>query len=278
MITKNNWIGVTSLSTRAEIPTADFMLTINPYPFKKLDFEVAVELTIKEISSKYTNLYLALSGGYDSEFILRTCHKFNVGITPVIVCYSNDEETKYAFEVCDELNVTPVKITLTDDQFLNYLNNKISKQLNGSGYNFTHVLFAADYVEKNNGTLLTGFNLLGDGDDIITDINFASLYEWDFYLDYTHTNLKHIDMFLYTMELACSMLPSSNGSTWQEYKHTLFNIKYRNKARPKYSQNVISQMKKILGTPGDYRHKQTCEWTREEFEQIFKSTPRQYVL
>jgi hypothetical protein len=270
MITKNNWIQSTTLNLRDSNPIADFILTINLYPFKKIDFDSAVEITVKEIGHNYSNLYLALSGGYDSEFLLRSFHKFNVDVTPIIVCYNNDAETKYAFEVCDELNITPVKIVLTDDQFLTYLNEKISKKFNGSGYNFTHVLFAADYSRQHNGTLLTGNHLIGDSTDIITDDNFASLNEWDFYLDHTHPDLNHIDVFLYTLELACSMLPADNGLTWQEYKHKLFNVKQRDKARPTYSTEVISQIKSILGAKEDYKHVQVHEWTRAEFNKTFK--------
>ena len=80
MITKNNWLA-TNLAERTINPTVDFELIINPYPFKKMDFNSAVEMTIKEIAGKYSNFYLGLSGGYDSEFVLRAFHKFGIPIT-----------------------------------------------------------------------------------------------------------------------------------------------------------------------------------------------------
>jgi len=270
MITKNNWLG-TNLSNRIVNPTVDFELLITPYPFKKMNFGQAVEMTVKEIGSKYSNLYLGLSGGSDSEFVLRAFHKHNIPITPIIVLYANEVESKYAYKVCKELKITPIEIILTDDQFLNCLEEKIYKRFNSPAYNLPHVMFAAEYTEKNNGTLICGNHLIGDGDDLIIDDKFAFSNEWDYFIEYTYPAVNKIDLFLYTIEIMYSMFPESNEGTWNEYKQKLFNIEYRKKIRSNYSDLVKSKIRSLLVRKEGYKHKKSYEWTKSEFCEIFKN-------
>ena len=61
MITKNNWL-TTNITNRLNDSSCDFDIKINPYPFKKMDFQSAVDYTVGEITSKYSNLYLGLTG------------------------------------------------------------------------------------------------------------------------------------------------------------------------------------------------------------------------
>jgi hypothetical protein len=270
MRTRNSWL-TTNLSKRLSNPTLDFEISINPYPFKKMKFDDAVYMTVKEIANNYSNLYLGLSGGSDSEFVLRAFHKHNIPITPIIVLYANEVESKYAYKVCEELKITPVEIVLTDDQFLNCLEEKIYKRFNGPAYNLPHVMFAAEYTEKNNGTLICGNHLIGDGDDLIIDDKFAFSNEWDYYIEYTYPLVNKIDLFLYTIEIMYSMFPEPGEGTWNEYKQKLFNIEYRKKIRAKYSDLVKMKLRSLLGREEDYKHKQSYEWTKSEFFEIFKN-------
>jgi 7-cyano-7-deazaguanine synthase in queuosine biosynthesis len=267
MLTKNNWL-TTNLPDRYQNPEVDFTLTITPYPFKKMEFNSAVEMTIKEISSKYSNFYLGFSGGYDSEFVLRAFHKFGIPIIPIIVHYGTDVENKFAYKACADLGITPVVITPTDEQFLKYLDEKLFKKFNGPGYHATHVMFAAEYVEQHNGTLITGGHWIGADPTNIAD-DYASSHEWDYYTYYEYPAVNKIDFFLYTIELMYSMFPETDEGNWSVYKQQLFNIEYREKVRAVYSPDVIAKMRKILGKKEDYKHRQIYEWTREEFNNIF---------
>lgn len=268
MITKNNWI-TSNLPDRYTNPNTDFLLTFNPYPFKKLKFEDAVELTVKEIASKYSNFYLALSGGYDSEFILRTFHKFDISIKPIIVKCGNDAESAYAYKACRELNITPIEITITDDQFIEYFYEKIYKKFNGIGFHATQVLFAAEYVEKQGGTLLTGGHFIGTNHTNISH-DWGSTCEWDFYTDYIYPAVNKIDFYLYTIELIYSMFPDHTDGNWSYYKHKLLGLEYREKIRPVYSKELVARLRAILGKREDFRHVVEYEWTKEEFDKIFE--------
>ena len=264
MITKNNWI---SVSVEPE-----FKVTLSPYRFEAISFQSAVDLTVSEISKNYSNLYLALSGGYDSEFILRAFHKAGVAITPIIVCFGNEKENEYALKICEELSIIPVRINLSSDKFIHYFFTYIHKnRFKSFGYHSTQVFFAAEYASANNGTLITGNHLCGDGDEIIEDLEFANMNEWDFYLDFTHPHIPHIDLFLYTPELAYAMLPdiSATGSFWQDYKHKLFNIEYRTKMRAVYPRDVIDDLKRMYNEMKYVYIPFT--WSRTEINTIFKT-------
>jgi hypothetical protein len=269
MITKNNWI-TSNLPERLTNRETNFLLTFNLYSFKKMDFESAVELTVKEITSKYSNFYLALSGGYDSEFILRTFHKFNIPITPIIVCYGNEVERAWAYKACAELGITPVEITITDDQFVEYFYEKIYKQFNGIGFHATQVLFAAEYAEKHNGTLLTGGHFIGTNHTNISE-DWGSTSEWDFYTGYLYPTVNKIDFYLYTIELIYSMFPDHTDGNWSYYKHKLLGLEYREKVRPVYSKELVERLRKLLGRREDFRHIVDYEWTREEWYKIFEN-------
>jgi hypothetical protein len=268
-ISKNNWI-TTNLPERYTNREANFVLTFNPYPFKKMLFEDAVEMTVKEIASKYSNLYLALSGGYDSEFILRAFHKHGVPITPIIVLYGNEAERAYAYKACNELVLTPIEITITDNQFINYFYEKIYQKFNGIGFHGTQVLFAAEYVEKHGGTLLTGGHFIGTFDNSIAD-DYASTCEWDFYTDYLYPTINKIDFYMYSLELTYSMFPDHNEGKWAYYKHQLLNLEYRDKIRAVYSLDVVKRLRAMLGKREDYAHTVEMEWTREEWDKIFEN-------
>jgi hypothetical protein len=269
MITKNNWVAC-NLDERFTNPVSDYILTLTPYPFKPVDFNSAVEMTVKEIASNYGNLFLALSGGYDSEFVLRAFHKYGVPITPVIVLYGNEVESRYAYKVCDELRITPVEIKVTDEQFIEYYYEKIYKKFNvPGGFHATQSLFAAEYIEKNNGTLIIGGHVMSNGNTNIAD-EFSDTTEWDFYTHYLYPAVNAIDFYLYTAEIAYSVMPQHNTGTWSEHKHKLFNIEYREKIRPKYPRIVIDKLKEIIGDVTTYKHQNGYTWTREEFEQIFE--------
>ena len=271
MKTKNNWI-TSNLKDRLVDLGSPFSVRLNPYAFKAMDFKSAVDMTIKEVSDTYLNLHLALSGGYDSEFILRAFHRLKINIIPVIVCYGNENENVYAHKVCNELGISPVKINVSDKEYLNCFTERVYKKFNGTGIFATQVLFAADYVQQNNGTLITGNHLIGDDDEMISNKNFASSNEWDFYIDYTHPSITNIDLFLYTLELAHSMLPNSkfDGTNWQEYKHNLYGIEYRNKIRPKYPREMISKLKELDTSRSVPNSKYTHQWSREELNDILK--------
>lgn len=267
IITKNNWI-TSNLESRYTNPTVDFQLTFNMYPFKKMSFDKAVEMTAKEIASKYSNFYISLSGGYDSEFVLRAFHRHNIPMTPIIVCVGADyPERRFAYKACEDLGITPVEITPTDDEFVECCREKIFKKFGGIGYNSTQVMFSAEYAKQNNGTLITGGHFIGDEHTNLAD-DWVTTFEWDFYTGYAYPEVNKIDFYLYTMELMWSMFPDHSNGNWSEYKQKLLGLEYREKTRPRYSDDVKAGLRSMLGKREDYTHGTEHRWSKEEFDKM----------
>lgn len=266
MLTKNKWL-YTNLADRFTNKAADFSMGINLYPFKEMSYQEAADYTCCEIAKDYDKLYLALSGGMDSDFVLRCFHRNGIDIHPIIVVCGKQIENDYAYAVCDELGITPTIIEISERQLIDFYDEHIYRKFNGVGYNATQVLIVAEMVEKLGGTLITGNHFMGDGDDMITDDVYLISNEWDFYTDYCFVGCKNIDFFLYTPEIAYAMMPRDN-ITWNRHKEKIYQIEYRDKLRPVYSPETIAEI--ALMASNRVPLKKTGEvWTKEQFFTLF---------
>jgi hypothetical protein len=271
MLTKNNWY-CGSLQGRFENPFSDCTIEINPYSFQKVEFSEAVKNSAKQISEDYSNLYLGLSGGLDSEYALRIFHKLGIPIIPVIGSYCNEEETFYAYNVCKELNIEPVVININEKEFEDCYYNEIFLKLNGIGLNTTQVYFVAEYVKNNNGVLVTADHIIGDGDEIISKDACAYANEWDFYISSLFPDLVNVDLFMYTPQCVYSMIPHKDEHftwTWNYYKSQLYNIEYRKKIKPLYDEKFLQMYRRLF-----FRKKtpiRSFQWSQDELNNIFKN-------
>jgi predicted HTH domain antitoxin len=66
MITKHNWLN-TNIGERLLDKSVGLKLNIKPYKFKNISFDEATDLTCFQINNMNKEIYVALSGGYDSE-------------------------------------------------------------------------------------------------------------------------------------------------------------------------------------------------------------------
>lgn len=262
MITKNNWFN-TNLGTRLLNKQADFKISVVPYSFTSLSFDDAADFTCREIYREYPSLYLALSGGLDSEFVLRCFHRNKIPITPVIVSCGNSEEIKYAFDVCKDLDVVPVVIHMSEEELVEFFRVNIVEKLNGVGYNSVQGMKVVEYVSSLNSSsmVVTGQHFIGDGDDLITDSKFAIANEWDFYANYFLDTNRNIDFFCYTQEIALALMPGEY-TTWNEYKSKIYNLNYREKIRHNYTYNTQQRLLELLKHSD--RIKRGEVWTKEQ--------------
>lgn len=242
MITKNDWF-------TCKLNSIDFIPHIQPYNFNKLDFNIACEYTAKELHKRYSTIYVAYSGGLDSEYIVRTFHRLSIPIIPIIVSCGNKDENSFAINTCLELNIEPIIINVSEKDLLIKFYEFIFEPFKSIGINCTHAFFAADYVLANkNGVLITGNNLLEDHANTNDD---ANINDWDFTLGYYNSKLTQIDFFLYDISTAFSMLPnieSINTISVQQYKSYIYNIPFRTKIRPVFSNYFNQIYRKIVKT------------------------------
>jgi hypothetical protein len=266
IISENNWINDNITESRL---ISDYDVKFNLYSFKPLDFHTAAEQAAIKISKKYQNLYVGLSGGIDSEYVLVCFHKLKIPIIPLIIlCEGNEQESKYAFKMCEKLNIIPKVIICSTDKILDICINFISKKINGIGFHSATRAYAANYVKDNNGTLVCGDHIIGDGNILIRDSEYA-MNEWDGY-DSAHFG-DEIGFFTYTPELAYSMISGNTldgeNMSWKEYKSKLFELELRDKIRYSYPERI----QKIIASIRRLRSFKTgILWKKNEILDIFK--------
>jgi hypothetical protein len=264
MLTKNNWY-TSNISERFHNKTSSFDAYLNPYPFQEMSFVDACIFNTNELKKDFNNFYVALSGGLDSLFVTKELTKNGVDVCPIIVDCNNSEETQYAFELCDELNLKPVVIKKTESELFDYYYNYIHLPFAGLGYRTSFIMVAAEYVIGKNGTLITGNHLLGDGEEESNDVTYVNANEWDFYTDYSLKECNNVDFMLYTPELVYASRPKETIN-WDEHRKKLYGIE-RNKITPKLSDE-------LLGKFLEYNRKipfriARKNWTKQEFFEVF---------
>lgn len=242
MLTKNNWL-TSNIRERISNKSIDFNVIINRYEFSNLNFLDACKESCLEISDKYNDFYISLSGGMDSEFIVRQFHSLNIPFKVIIVKYTNPEEIKYAFSLCEELSIDPVIISLSDEEFLDIYIRGIIKKINGVGINASQMIAAARYVENCNGTLVTGINSMLDGNKVLEiSREFVCFAEWDFYTEILCPNLRVVSPMIYTPTVIIGALLETHfmpdNITWQYFRSKLYGIEFRQKLYSNHRKSI----------------------------------------
>ena len=165
MLSDNNWIDISwnglSKRKRDENLAVSFRnKTEQIRPFYDVCNQVAVD-----IGAKHKNLYLALSGGCDSENVANALHRNNVPFTPIILIYDNvshvDQklESWYAIQWCKNHNIKPLIVHSGD--FVGSINDKHGfMNLKPRLYLFAITsLLLAKTIQEQGGKLITGAQL-----------------------------------------------------------------------------------------------------------------------
>jgi hypothetical protein len=159
----------------------------NPYP--KNDFEcflrptgtanivpidVATENAIKDIYETYNKkIYLAISGGVDSEYVADILLRLKIKFVPIIVKLNkeNSIDTWWAIRWCRQNNVEPYIINIDENQYVDVMIANAKKYCSIMTAGSVTVHFILKYVNEQNGILLTGmgFNELYIPDPIMYD-------------------------------------------------------------------------------------------------------------
>jgi hypothetical protein len=227
-----HWL-TTNISERWSNPNVDFKASIKRTSFEKVPFDVAVDNVIKDIASQ--KIFVAFSGGYDSEFIIRRLHKLQVDFVPVLIDLEGLEiERLFAYKALRELKIEAKVIKLSLSDFLSIYYDKIYKTINGTSWPSAQYL-SCEYVLGEKGLWVDGGHILGDGEDIISQQNYY-LPEWDFYCSTLFPTAKICNFFLHTPQIAYASLAAVRDTdlTWADYKERVFAVRYRPKIKPHY--------------------------------------------
>lgn len=226
MATHNNWL-TSNIDERLQLKTVDLHVRLIPYPFRQMPFHKAADFTARLIAENHEKIFVALSGGADSDFVTRCFHRCGIEFTPIIVKTSgNAKELSYAFATCEELNIKPVVIDLPDDKYLEFYFENVVKRIHGYGIYAVPSIIACEHARNNGGVLIIGEHML-DTDkhngNIVPGVN-----EWDFYNECFIGEDYSIPFFLYTIELTYAMLIAIEaGIAIDKFKAKLYNVKHR---------------------------------------------------
>ncbi|MGZ4850081.1 MAG: hypothetical protein ACXV2C_01720 [Candidatus Bathyarchaeia archaeon] len=233
MITQNNWLK-SNILDMANDPNVDLRVWFDLFPFNKLEFIGAVDYTVLSIGSRYADrdLYLALSGGADSEFVLRKFVAENIPITPIVVYTPmNSLEMQYAQRVCRQLKVTPIVLDLTEDHIFRYYQEMVYAQIRSKSLNCVYQLIATAKANALGGVIVNGDNIISDEGTLVSD---AFEYFTDvFYKD-------SIGFYYFTPEICRAMVAEiRDGESCSDYKERVYGVSWRPKIYPVYSQEFM---------------------------------------
>jgi len=159
---KDGWISYRwNRSIETPYPDHDFEIFLNPKsPTEIVPMDVAARNVAKDIHQTYKNkkLFLAMSGGIDSEYVAVTLKKMNIEFTPIIVQVEqyNQMDAWWVHYWCKQNNIQPITIDITlSNFFLEFL--RITKRYWSNRVQAAAIQsFCCDYVNKHNGILIGG--------------------------------------------------------------------------------------------------------------------------
>lgn len=213
-----------NIKDRLNDKSADLQVYIEKNTVSEKPFDTCADEAVAQIQANHKNLYVAYSGGLDSEYVMKAFLRNGVDFKTLIVkTEGNREELEFAYQFCRDNSVTPMIIEKSSDEMLEVYYHYIYKKLNGIGYNSTASLILSQYIQEIGGTLVVGEHVVDNPNgEIVAQVN-----EWDFYNDAFTNNT--LNFFMETPELVYQMVKSIHGHDLQKFKSELYGLKQRPK-------------------------------------------------
>lgn len=165
MLCRDNWIDISWDGLAKRKQKENLRVIFNQKADKIIPFDQACDQVAHEIYSQHKNLYVALSGGCDSENVANAFYRNKIPFTPVILIYDNVEdqeqikESSYAIEWCKKNQVEPQIIHSQD--FVGSLEERATFLDIRPRLFFGNVTTALlnKTIESVDGVLVTGYQL-----------------------------------------------------------------------------------------------------------------------
>jgi len=256
MATENDWVD-TNIYERLLIPTLSYHVRLRPYPFREMSFQDAADFTAKRIYENHGKIYVALSGGADSDFVVRVFHRNKIPFEVIIVKTSgNFKELQYAFKTCKELNITPIIIEIDDAKYLKIYYENVIKKLLGYGLYAIPSVVACEYARDNGGVLVIGEHMIeGEKADKDGKVRIRpAMNEWDSYNEALVGKEYNIPFFLYTLEIAYAMLTAIDDTKPIDvWKCNLYEVEPRPIMGYEFSDIFMKTAQKVSTSSGNIR-------------------------
>ncbi len=188
--------------------------------------DVAAQLLYKEWGSR--PIYLALSGGIDSELTARILLKNKIPFTPVILKIAdwNKLESWYAEYWCYTNNIKPLILNYTTEEFFKQVLRLFPKSTQIKNFHQTPIFLIYEHVHQLGGCCVYS------GGDINFDKDRQEFYcaSLDFISNIVDAGDHPTSFFMYTPELALSYVNQFDLSHDEQYNKLSF---YQVSPRPK---------------------------------------------
>jgi hypothetical protein len=245
MLCKNSWIDISWDGDPVRTQKENLKVKFNRRANNLINFDLACDQAAKEIYDCSKNLYVAFSGGSDSEYVATCFVRNNIPFTPLLIDYNQYQslspqyELWYAHQWCKKYQKEPVIVTLNDfaksnQEKQNY--QKIKPRLmNGlvtSG-------FLHNIMQELGGSLVTGVQLeyYPDHEQMtylepqLKNYNGFVMEESDYYLEAIDPDQHPWAFFYWNPEIMSSFVNEWNPHlTMQENKSAI----YKTSPRPKF--------------------------------------------
>ena len=159
---KDGWISYCwNRTPKNPYPKHDFEIFLNPStPTKLLSMEKAAIKTVEDICQSYKNkkIFLAMSGGIDSEYIAVILRKMQIDFTPIIVHIEqyNQIDYQWAHKWCDKNDIKPMVYELSLSQYILKCINRTKKYYTRRAQAASIIEVCANIARENNGVLIAG--------------------------------------------------------------------------------------------------------------------------
>jgi len=221
MLTKNNWLK-NNIKDRVKIENRLLPLEVilTPDTITSNSFNSAVDTVLKYLLTLDQEIYLAFSGGIDSDYIFYKLVEWDIPFTPLI-CYfeGNKIEYQYALHTCKKFDITPQFFNLSEKDYLKYFIDEVKPWGGGGLYSVPNLLLGK-YAKEKGAKLLTGQDFItGSHDHCSMGFNV-----YDFYADIDDDSIE-IPFFLYNTDIVYHAVKNFNPNiSVGEWKYKLFEI------------------------------------------------------
>lgn len=255
MLCKDSWIDISWDGKSTRTAKENLKVSFNQKAKQLIDFDRACDQVAREIYQSSKNLYVALSGGSDSEYVASCFLRNNIPFTPLLVDYKKYQATApqyelwYAHQWCKKHQLQP-KIFEVDtypssaEEKQHY--DKIKPRL------FYGVITSGSLsmlMDELDGSLVTGAQLeyYPDHEQMtylepqLGNYNGFVLEETDYYLETLNNNQHPWAFFYWNPEIMASFVNAwDTNLTMQENKSAI----YKTSPRPKfgYSANFFTEL------------------------------------
>jgi hypothetical protein len=257
----------------------EFILKFNlSNPAQLMSFQAAADYTAHSIYQQHKNIFLALSGGLDSEFIANVLLRNQIPFTPIIFAFKKTREHFYALHWCDLHNIKPLIIDVEEDdsRFVS-LAEQLANRYRMPVIANTIACYLTELAKSHDGVLLHGEPTIQNKtvDFYEASGELFNVYHIQFISDLTHP-LHSIGFFFYTPEIVLSAAVYSDPTLDDARSRTkLYEcVSYRPKYwPPAIPMNDVARRKIDLknapfSKDSGYTKLINCEWSKKELLEV----------